>query len=337
MRTISLALFIAALTIPGPALAGGRYHSPMYGLKSFLRQLAVPQRPVPRRKKAASRPATDQPVSGEKGAAPAVPTRERNTATPETAPEATATRLKGKRAKQKSTATAPVAADKPKEAPPTPVKASSAAVATTSLDAITEGPAKTRPKAVVTALRPADLVEFDRQPKRIREIISAALAMTEMDLYYAYGSNNPRNGGMDCSGTIQYLLKSQGFRDAPRQADLIYAWSKQRGALIPANVHRTDAPELKELRPGDLLFWSGTYKINRSVSHVMLYLGTEKRTNLPVMFGASSGRTYQGESRHGVSVFDFKLPRPKGKARFEGYGPIPGMFTTAEDARSPRS
>lgn len=205
------------------------------------------------------------------------------------------------------------------------VTASAATQVNGAEDAVTEGPSKHRRQAVVTSLKPQDLVEFDRQPKRIQRIIAAALAMTEMDLYYAYGSNNPKHGGMDCSGTIQYLLRSQGFQDTPRQADLIFSWSKEQGVLVPANVHRTDAPELKGLRPGDLLFWSGTYNINRSVSHVMMYLGTERSTNRPVMFGASSGRTYHGESRHGVSVFDFKLPRPEEKSRFEGYGPIPGM------------
>lgn len=372
MRAFALALFIAALMVDIPAQAGHSYQignvASIHRLKAFLRHLGVPHKA--RRKTAAPRKPSDtgQQASVEKTApgTDAKPTTQEAPAAAKAVagkPAATAVQSKGKKVEQKSTATpavtgkpkenpvsppiTPASSGKktaktlkeaiPKEAAPAPAKTVATPLAKPEDSTTTEGPAKTRPKAVVTALRPGDLVEFDRQPERIRQIISAALAMTEMDLYYAYGSNNPKNGGMDCSGTIQYLLRSQGFRDAPRQADLIFSWSKEKGTLIPANVHRIDAPELKGLRPGDLLFWSGTYSINRSISHVMMYLGTEKATHLPVMFGASSGRTYHGESRHGVSVFDFKLPRPEEKARFEGYGPIPGMFTTAEDAQSPRS
>jgi hypothetical protein len=50
------------------------------------------------------------------------------------------------------------------------------------------------------------------------------------------------------------------------------------------------------------------------------------------MVGASDGRSYNGERRFGVSVFDFKLPNgapnksdPDLVARFEGYSAIPGL------------
>jgi hypothetical protein len=64
----------------------------------------------------------------------------------------------------------------------------------------------------------------------------------------------------------------------------------------------------------------------------MIYLGREKGTKQRIMVGASDGRTYKGESRYGVSVFDFKIPRPPGKTdegrtspSFIGYGHIPGI------------
>ncbi|OGT89228.1 MAG: hypothetical protein A2286_11080 [Gammaproteobacteria bacterium RIFOXYA12_FULL_61_12] len=350
MRTFILGICIAALMLGTPALAGGPLQLPgatrLHSLKRLLHRLSAPHKPKPPRKAAAPASAAPPPTDGKAAAGTAPPPASpQNTAVPGKVEEpkaATQGAAPGKPlpsdkkaakngAKTQSTGTPPPPTAAPATAAASPTRTENAEEA-----ALTEGPAKQRPKAVVTSLKPQDLAEFDRQPKRIREIISAALEMTGMELYYAYGSNNPKNGGMDCSGTIQYLLKTQGFRDTPRQADLIFSWSKQEGTLIPANVHRTDAPELKDLRPGDLLFWSGTYNINRSISHVMMYLGTEKKTRLPVMFGASSGRTYHGESRHGVSVFDFKLPRPEGKSRFEGYGPIPGMFT-GEAARTPKS
>jgi hypothetical protein len=43
------------------------------------------------------------------------------------------------------------------------------------------------------------------------------------------------------------------------------------------------------------------------------------------MFGASDGRPYEGKPQCGVSVFDFRMPAAGGKARFVGYGPVPGL------------
>jgi hypothetical protein len=63
----------------------------------------------------------------------------------------------------------------------------------------------------------------------------------------------------------------------------------------------------------------------------MIYLGREKKTGKRVMVGASDGRVYQGESRFGVSVFDFKVQHreangdSKLRPTFIGYGHIPGL------------
>ncbi|HEX8489926.1 MAG TPA: hypothetical protein VF626_02810, partial [Chthoniobacterales bacterium] len=59
--------------------------------------------------------------------------------------------------------------------------------------------------------------------------------------------------------------------------------------------------------------------------------GRKKGSNQRIMVGASDGRTYEGESRYGVSVFDFKIPKsPKTdegrmSPNFIGYGKIPGL------------
>jgi hypothetical protein len=96
-----------------------------------------------------------------------------------------------------------------------------------------------------------------------------------------------------------------------------------------------DSFELNELKPGDLLFWSGTYSIERDppITHVMIYLGREKKTGARVMVGASDGRTYQSQQRFGVSVFEFKMPQTENseayegreRPRFIGYGHIPRL------------
>jgi cell wall-associated NlpC family hydrolase len=94
-----------------------------------------------------------------------------------------------------------------------------------------------------------------------------------------------------------------------------------------------DSFELDELKPGDLLFWTGTYSVERDppITHTMIYVGKEKDSGKPVMVGASDGRTYDGEKQFGVSVFDFKTARERDAStsgrhpRFVGYAKIPGL------------
>ena len=83
--------------------------------------------------------------------------------------------------------------------------------------------------------------------------------------------------------------------------------------------------------PGDLLFWTGTYSVERDppITHAMIYLGREEGRNQRIMVGSSDGRTYKGEARFGVSVFDFKIGPPRkiesggASSSFIGYGHIP--------------
>jgi peptidoglycan DL-endopeptidase CwlO len=187
--------------------------------------------------------------------------------------------------------------------------------------------------ASVASLQPSDLREFDSQPPKIQELIRFALSLTERNLGYTYGSSDPNSGGMDCSGFIYYVLTNAGYKDVPRQSSDQYLWVRKNSNFHAVLSRSSDTFELKQLRPGDLMFWSGTYQVNRDVpiTHVMVYLGREKKAKKPVMVGASDGRTYNGERRYGVSVFDFKLPNgtpnksdPDLIARFEGYASIPG-------------
>ncbi len=180
---------------------------------------------------------------------------------------------------------------------------------------------------------PESLEEYAAQPERIRKLISRALALTTLGLTYTYGSADPEGGGMDCSGTIYYLLKSQGFDDVPRSSPGQYLWTRKAGEFRAVISRKENSPEFNELRPGDLLFWSGTYEVERDVpvTHVMLYLGTEEKTKRRVMFGASNGRSYQGKPRWGVSIFDFKMPTARTKSVFLGYGRVPGLRADAQD------
>jgi peptidoglycan DL-endopeptidase CwlO len=164
-------------------------------------------------------------------------------------------------------------------------------------------------------------------------VIDMGLDLTKRNLDYKYGSADPANGGMDCSGFVFYVLTQNGVRDVPRDSSQQYVWLRKAGTFRPVNSRHDDTFELEELTPGDLLFWTGTYSIERDppITHAMIYLGREKGTNQRIMVGASDGRTYKGESRYGVSVFDFKVSRT-GKTdegrltpTFIGYGHIPGL------------
>jgi cell wall-associated NlpC family hydrolase len=183
------------------------------------------------------------------------------------------------------------------------------------------------------SLSPDAIEAYETNPPKVRQILEAGLALTKQNLTYTYGSADPANGGMDCSGFIYYVLKQNGFPDVPRDSSGQYVWVRKAKNLYAVLSRKEDSFEFDDLKPGDLLFWRGTYNIDRDppITHTMIYLGREKRTNKRVMVGSSDGRTYDGKQRWGVSVFDFKMPPPpkSGDAKispvFIGYGRIPGI------------
>ncbi|HYR57954.1 MAG TPA: NlpC/P60 family protein [Chthoniobacteraceae bacterium] len=187
--------------------------------------------------------------------------------------------------------------------------------------------------APAATLDPSDLAEFAAQPPRVQALIASALELTKLNLTYTYGSADPARGGMDCSGTIFYVLNLQGFKDVPRDSSGQYEWARRAGPFFAVVSRRADSFEFADLKPGDLMFWTGTYGVARDIpiTHVMLYLGTEKKSKKRVMFGASDGRSYNGIQRWGVSVFDFKMPKTetespvREKATFVGYSRIPTL------------
>ena len=191
--------------------------------------------------------------------------------------------------------------------------------------------------APMATIKPETLREFSEQPAEIQGLIRSSLALTEQNLGYKYGSADPASGGMDCSGFIYYILSAAGYKDVPRDSSGQYEWVRKSGNFHSVLSRSGESFELNDLKPGDLLFWSGTYKVDRDIpiSHVMIYLGKEKSSDKPVMVGATDGRSYDGIRRFGVSVFDFKMPSgqpnkadPGLTAKFEGYASIPGMRTT---------
>ncbi len=184
----------------------------------------------------------------------------------------------------------------------------------------------TKPKP--GALTPEDIKGFGENSPSVQSLLTAALDLSKKQLTYKMASADPSQGGMDCSGTIYYLLRAQGISAVPRASNEQYRWAWEAGDFVAVNARAQDGFELALLKPGYLLFWEGTYAtVDRDppVSHVMIYLGTKTKDGKPVMVGASDGRTYEGKQRWGVGVFDFRMPSPKSSSRFLGYSPIPGM------------
>ncbi len=186
-------------------------------------------------------------------------------------------------------------------------------------------------------VEPESIMEFAAQSPRIQQLIRDALDLTRLNLTYTFGSADPDSGGMDCSGTIYYLLRAHGMSNIPRDSSGQYLWARKAGVFYPVLSRSEKSEEFAELQPGDLMFWTGTYQPARDipVSHVMLYLGREKGTGKRIMFGASDGRSYNGIQRWGVSVFDFKMPRvdaenpEKTRALFVGFARIPSLRSGA--------
>ena len=199
----------------------------------------------------------------------------------------------------------------------------------------TATPEKTKRGAPNATLLPEAIGGFENYPPKVQRLLTSALELTTRNLDYEYGSADPANGGMDCSGFVYFVLKQNGIDDVPRDSSEQYIWLRRTGKFEPVVSQKEDSFEFDNLKPGDLLFWTGTYSIQRDppITHAMIYVGREKKTGMRVMVGASDGRTYQSQQRFGVSVFDFKMPRAdkgeieNGKTRpqFVGYAHIPGL------------
>lgn len=208
---------------------------------------------------------------------------------------------------KKKTPPAPVGPEPVNEDPPTPVAT----------------------PAVVSTLSIEDISGFDSYPKQIQSLVQSCLALTHLELGYLYGSSEPSKGGMDCSGTIYHVLHFQGLKDVPRQSDEMCQWVDKKSQLhLTPTATSFGSEEFDALKPGDLLFWTNSLETTRKlpVTHVMVYIGKLKKSGKRIVFGSSDGRSFNGERRSGVSVFDFTLPRLDSTKHFYGYGPTPGLM-----------
>ncbi len=188
-----------------------------------------------------------------------------------------------------------------------------------------------------TNITEIDLKEFAQSPPEVQKLIRGALQLAIMKLKYLYGSADPANGGVDCSGTIFYLLKENGLKAIPRDSTGFYKWIWQNGKFHSVISSNPASFEFQHLKPGDLLFWIGTYDVKRDppISHVMLYLGTHVITKERLMMGASSSQIYKGAAaKEAVAVTTWNLSKVgQSGARFIGYGSVPGLVSPVREVK----
>ena len=90
----------------------------------------------------------------------------------------------------------------------------------------------------------------------------ARIAGTALDLVgsrYRFGGSSPR-AGFDCSGFVYYVMQASGI-SVPRSAANQYY---NGGRRVSSD----------ELQPGDMVYFSNTYK--RGISHAGIYIGGGK-------------------------------------------------------------
>jgi cell wall-associated NlpC family hydrolase len=157
--------------------------------------------------------------------------------------------------------------------------------------------------------------------RSVQELRRRAEFLAGKGLTYKFGGDHPSEGGMDCSGTMQFLLKSMGYPDIPRTSYNQYNWLKEKGTLKNVGFFHSSDRAISKFRPGDLIFWGGTYNSGHKVSHVMIYMG-KNRSGKHYIFGAR-GKKVKGLNGSGVDIFEYN-PRSTG-GRLIGYGRLPGL------------
>jgi peptidoglycan DL-endopeptidase CwlO len=178
----------------------------------------------------------------------------------------------------------------------------------------------------------SELRDFESLAPPRKKLIEVALktGTTVKGMPYLFGGNGAADGGFDCSGAMYAVLRQAGL-DPPRTSSDQYLWVKKESELHEISAKATDAEDesLAALKPGDLIFWSGTYSPTDArttrITHVAIFLGHEKKDDRPVMINATNGRSYRGKRCNGFGVYDFVIPRAGGKSKIVGYGTPPGL------------
>ncbi|MBP2028221.1 hypothetical protein J2Z35_002022 [Acetoanaerobium pronyense] len=101
-------------------------------------------------------------------------------------------------------------------------------------------------------------VEFENYDDWVKALLEEA--QKHLGKRYVFGSNGPNT--FDCSSFVTWTFTHSGVKNMPRTtAQGIY--------------NSTQRISKEELRPGDIVFFTGTYNAGRPVTHVGIYVGNK--------------------------------------------------------------
>jgi cell wall-associated NlpC family hydrolase len=141
-------------------------------------------------------------------------------------------------------------------------------------------------------------------PPAAPDLPLAAARLAGTGLPYKYGANRPEDGGFDCSGFVQFVYKDVYGIKLPAEAGLQLEYLRKHGRVWDA----TTGWNPSDLRPGDLIFWTGTAPTRRRspVTHVMIYEGGN------TMVGSQNAGRRLNSSHSGVGFYRFYPSPPEG-------------------------
>lgn len=104
------------------------------------------------------------------------------------------------------------------------------------------------------------------------DLLAVAERLASQNLQYIYGSEDPAKGGLDCSGFVRVVFREAYGIDLPDEAGKQYDYARKYGRVWDGT---TGVWKESDLKPGDLVFYSGTRPSQRlnPITHVMIYYG----------------------------------------------------------------
>lgn len=139
---------------------------------------------------------------------------------------------------------------------------------------------------------------------RADDVLSVTDQIARQHLRYIYGSEDLRNGGLDCSGFVQVVFREACGINLPDEADKQLDYVRAHGRVWDANSDWSPAA----LRPGDLIFFAGPDPLPRAslVTHVMIYCGHN------TMAGAQGKGRQEDGVYSGIGYYYFRPRLPDG-------------------------
>jgi len=108
-----------------------------------------------------------------------------------------------------SPAVSPTAKAKKKSSPtPEPSETPSPTPTPSLSPTATAAPESGKRGAPNATLLPEAISGFENYPPKVQQLLSSALELTTRNLDYKYGSADPGNGGMDCSGFVYFVQRA---------------------------------------------------------------------------------------------------------------------------------